>query len=73
LIVSRAITRDPIAACTGTSNICRGISSRSFSTSARPRPYASDRCTMIESASTASPASMMSTRTRSASAKPVTS
>jgi hypothetical protein len=37
LIVSRAITRDPIAACTGTSNIWRGISSRSRSTSCFPR------------------------------------
>jgi hypothetical protein len=44
LIVSRAITREPIAAWTGTSKNCRGISSRSRSTSARRarRPVAVD-------------------------------
>jgi hypothetical protein len=29
-MVSRAITREPTAACTGTSNCCRGISSSAW-------------------------------------------
>jgi hypothetical protein len=34
---SRAMIRVPIAAWIATSNICRGISSRIFAASARPR------------------------------------
>ena len=36
--LTRAITRDPMAAWIGTSNICRGMILRSRSTSALPAP-----------------------------------
>ncbi len=65
-IVSRAITRVPIAACSATSNMCRSISVRSFLTIARPRRSASLRWQMIDSASTFLPPTRMSIRTRSA-------
>ena len=42
----------PIAAWIATSNIWRGISSRIFATTSRPRYCALARCTMIDSAST---------------------
>jgi hypothetical protein len=62
---SRAMTREPIDAWIATSNIWRGISSRRRSVIARPYWYARSRGTTDENASTGSPCSRMSTRTRS--------
>src|ERR1039457_1927690 len=62
--VERARIFDPIAAWTTTSNICRGIISFIFSTSARPFACALSRCTMNASASTGSPLMRMSSFTR---------
>ena len=56
----------PIAAWIATSYIWRGISSRIFATTARPRYWLWLRCTMIDSASTFSPLIRMSTLTTSA-------
>jgi hypothetical protein len=53
----------PIAAWMATSNICRGMSFCSVSTSSRPRFWARMRWTIIESASTRSPLISTSTRT----------
>ncbi len=55
LTVSRAMTRDPMAAWMATSNICRGISFCIFSTSDLPRVNAESRWRMSDSASTVSP------------------
>ena len=66
LIVSRAMMRPPIAAWIGTSNIWRGISERSFSTSWRPCFCAGQRGMSRESASTGSPLSRISTFTSGA-------
>ena len=65
-IVSRAITRLPMAACRAISNMWRSISVRSFLTIARPRRSASRRSTMMDSASTFLALTRMSSRTRAA-------
>ncbi len=55
----------PMAAWMATSNIWRLMISRIFATTARPRYVAWERCTMMDSASTFSPLSRMSTLTTS--------
>ena len=59
-IVSRAMTLFPMAACSATSNICRGISFRNRSIKDLPRSNAKSRWTMIDKASTGSPATRTS-------------
>ena len=65
LTVSRAMTRPPMAAWTGTSNSCRGMFSFSFSHSRRARGYALSLWAMKLRASTISPFSFRSTFTSS--------
>ncbi len=70
-MVSRAITREPMAAWTGTSKFCRGISSLSLATSRTPYAYAWSLWVIAEKASTLSPCSRMSTLTRLEDCSPV--
>ena len=69
-MVSRAITRAPMAAWIGTSNCCRGIRSLSFPAISSPYAYALSLCTIAEKASTGSPCSRMSTLTSSPTCSP---
>ena len=62
-IVSRATILFPMAACKATSNICLGISLRKREIRSLPRSKAKSLCTMIDSASTGSPATSTSKRT----------
>src|SRR6187200_2764477 len=71
--VAAVALREPIAAWMGTSNICRGISSRSRSTSSLPRSYAASRWAISDSASTCSPPTRTSTRASSPSRNPAMS
>src|SRR5258707_778123 len=52
----------PMAAWMATSNICLGISDLNLVTSSLPRCWEAERCTMLESASTLSPFTRMSSR-----------
>ncbi len=67
---SRAMIFAPMAAWIGTSNCCRGMSSRSRDVMASPYSRALSSCTIWLNASTGWPCSRMSTLTRSASCSP---
>jgi hypothetical protein len=60
LMLSRAMILLPMAAWIATSNICRGISWRSFSATLRPYSYALSRWMITLKASTGSPLIIMS-------------
>lgn len=70
-MVSRAMTREPMAAWMGTSKAWRGMSSRSLATSRTPYAYAASLWVIAENASTLSPCSRMSTLTRLEVCSPV--